>query len=178
MLLPALIAVIVSGIALRLLGRAGGLPFDRPNARSLHRDIVPRGGGVAIWIGWCAATVWLPDTKPWLLPLAAVVVAVSILASVDGARGAAIGTSGVELANAVIGAWLLAHGHAHLRPSMRVLPKVAVAIAIAAAPALLDVSEPARVAISAALYVVVLLLLRALPSELLALLPGRLRRAG
>ena len=47
MLLPALIAAVVSGIALRLLGRAGGLPFDRPNARSLHRDIVPRGGGLA-----------------------------------------------------------------------------------------------------------------------------------
>jgi O-antigen/teichoic acid export membrane protein len=113
-----------------------------------------------------------------LSALAAVVVAVSILASIDGARGAAIGTSGVELANAVIGAWLLAHGHAHLRPSMRVLPKVAIAIAIAAAPALLDVSEPARVAISAALYLLALLLLRALPSELLSLLPGRLRRAG
>jgi UDP-GlcNAc:undecaprenyl-phosphate GlcNAc-1-phosphate transferase len=74
MLLPALIAVVVSGIALRLLGRAGGLPFDRPNPRSLHRDIVPRGGGLAIWIGWFAGIVWLPDAQPWLLPLAAVVI--------------------------------------------------------------------------------------------------------
>ena len=81
-----------------------------------------------------------------LSALASVVIAVSILASLDGARGAAIGTSAVELANAIVGAWLLAHGRAHLRPSLRVLPKVAVAIAIAAAPALLDVSEPARVA--------------------------------
>lgn len=113
-----------------------------------------------------------------LSALAAVVVAVSVLASVDGARGAAIGTSAVELANAVIGAWLLAHGRKHLRPSLRVLPKVAIAIAIAAAPALLDISEPARVAISAGLYLLALLALRALPAELLALLPGRLRRAG
>ena len=73
MLLPALIAVVVSGIALRFLSRAG-LPFDRPNARSLHRNIVPRGGGLAIWLGWCAATVWLPGGQPWLLPLAAIVV--------------------------------------------------------------------------------------------------------
>jgi len=112
-----------------------------------------------------------------LSALAAVVVAVSIGASTDGARGAAIGTSAVELANAIIGAWLLAHGRAHLRPSLRVLPKVAIAIAIAATPALLDISEPARVAISAALYVLALLALRALPSELLDLLPRRLRRA-
>jgi O-antigen/teichoic acid export membrane protein len=113
-----------------------------------------------------------------LTALATVIVAVSILASIDGARGAAIGTSAVELGNAIVGAWLLAHGRAHLRPSMRVLPKVAIAIAIAALPALLDISEPARVAISAGLYVVALLALRALPAELLALLPGRLRRAG
>ena len=73
MLLPALIAAVVSAIALRLLGR-GGLPFDRPNARSLHRDVVPRGGGLAIWIGWCAGIFWLPDAQPWLLPLAAVVI--------------------------------------------------------------------------------------------------------
>jgi O-antigen/teichoic acid export membrane protein len=113
-----------------------------------------------------------------LSALAAVVVAVSVLASADGARGAAIGTSAVELANAIVGAWLLAHGRAHLRPSLRVLPKVAIAIAIAAAPALIDVSEPARVAISAALYLLALVLLRALPSELLALLPSRLRPTG
>jgi UDP-N-acetylmuramyl pentapeptide phosphotransferase/UDP-N-acetylglucosamine-1-phosphate transferase len=73
MLLPALIAAVVSGIALRLLGRTGSLPFDRPNARSLHRDIVPRGGGLAVWLGWGAAIVWLPDAQPWLLPLAAIV---------------------------------------------------------------------------------------------------------
>ena len=42
-----------------------------------------------------------------LAALAAVVVAVSILASVDGARGAAIGTSAVELALAAVGARLL-----------------------------------------------------------------------
>src|SRR6185436_6235600 len=73
MLLPALIAAVVSGIALRLLGRAG-LPFDRPNARSLHRGIVPRGGGLAIWLGWCAGIIWLPDAQPWIFPLVAIVI--------------------------------------------------------------------------------------------------------
>lgn len=74
MLLPALIAAVVCAIALGLLRRTGGLPFDRPNARSLHRGIVPRGGGLAVWLGWYAGTAWLPGEKPWLLPLAALVI--------------------------------------------------------------------------------------------------------
>ena len=74
MLLPALIAVAVSGIALDLLRRTGGLPFDRPNARSLHRGAVQRGGGLAVWLGWCAGVLWLPGTQPWFLPLAAIVI--------------------------------------------------------------------------------------------------------
>ncbi len=114
-----------------------------------------------------------------LFALAAVVVAVSILASLDGARGAAIGTSGVELALAVVGARLLVRGRSHLRPSPRVLPKVAIALALAATPVLLPIGEPARVALSCALYLIALLLMRALPSELLDLLPARrLRRSG
>ena len=114
-----------------------------------------------------------------LFALTAVVVAVSILASVDGARGAAIGTSAVELALAVIGARVLARGRSHLRPSLRVLPKVALALALAATPVLIPISEPARVALSCVLYLIALLLLRALPSELLDLVPARrLRRAG
>ena len=74
MLLPALIAVAVSGIALDLLRRTGGLPFDRSNARSLHRGAVQRGGGLAVWIGWCAGVLWLPGSQPWFLPLAAIVI--------------------------------------------------------------------------------------------------------
>ena len=73
---------------------------------------------------------------------------------------------------------MLAHGRAHLRPSLRALPKVAIAIACAAVPALLQISEPARVASSAVLYLLALLALRALPHELLDLLPERLRRSG
>ena len=104
MLLPALIAAAVSAIALRLLGRAG-LPFDRPNARSLHRDIVPRGGGLAIWIGWCAGVFWLPDAQPWLLPLAAVVV----VSFFDDRRGiAAPWRLFVQLAAAIAWLWIAA----------------------------------------------------------------------
>jgi O-antigen/teichoic acid export membrane protein len=112
-----------------------------------------------------------------LFALAAVVVAVSILASADGAEGAAIGTSAVEVANAIIGLSLLTYGRAHLRPSLRVLPKVAIALAIAATPILLPISEPVRVVLSGGIYLVALLIMRALPAELVELLPShRLRR--
>ena len=82
--LAAIIAAAVSWLALRaLLRRAGLLPLDQPNARSLHAHPVPRGGGLAIWAGWFAATLWLPGAKPWLGPLLAVI-AISLL---DDRRG-------------------------------------------------------------------------------------------
>jgi UDP-N-acetylmuramyl pentapeptide phosphotransferase/UDP-N-acetylglucosamine-1-phosphate transferase len=105
MLLPALIAAVVSGIALRLLGRTGGLPFDRPNARSLHRDIVPRGGGLAIWLGWCAGVAWLPGPQPWLFPLLAII----IVSFFDDRRGIpALPRLFVQLAAALAWLWLAA----------------------------------------------------------------------
>ncbi len=113
-----------------------------------------------------------------LIALAAVIIAVSVLAPIDGARGAAIGTSAVEVGNAIFGAVLLARASSALRPSLRVVPKVALALALAASPVLLGVSEPARVAISGAVYLLALLLLRALPQELSALLPNRRSRGG
>ena len=82
--LAAIIAAAVSWIVLRLLlWRSGVLPLDQPNARSLHVHPLPRGGGVAIWAGWFAGTLWLPGAKPWLGPLLAVI-AVSL---VDDYRG-------------------------------------------------------------------------------------------
>ena len=120
MLLPALIAAVVSGIALRLLGRTGGLPFDRPNVRSLHRDIVPRGGGLAIWLGWCAGIVWLPGAQPWLFPLAAIV----IVSFFDDRRGIPAPLRlFVQLAAAIAWLWLAAP-----MPDLIVAATMAVAI--------------------------------------------------
>ena len=102
-LFAALIAAAISGIALGALTRSRGLPFDRPNARSLHRGAVRRGGGVAIWLGWCAGTLWLPGFQPWLLPLAAVV----IISFFDDYHGiAAPWRLLVHLAAAVAWIWL------------------------------------------------------------------------
>lgn len=83
-LLPAMIAAAVAWVALAILvGNAARLPLDQPNARSLHAQAVPRVGGVAVWAGWLAGTVWLPGPKLWLTPLLALV-AISLL---DDHRG-------------------------------------------------------------------------------------------
>lgn len=104
-----------------------------------------------------------------LSALAMVVIAVSVLASVDGAHGAAIATSGVETLNAVVGYFMLTHGHSHLRPSLRVVPRIALATALAATPVLIPIPEPARVVLSLCIYLPALYLLRAVPSEVLDL---------
>jgi UDP-GlcNAc:undecaprenyl-phosphate/decaprenyl-phosphate GlcNAc-1-phosphate transferase len=82
--LRAIIAAAVAWAALAaLLGNAARLPLDRPNARSLHAQAVPRGGGLAIWAGWFAGVLWLPGAKVWLTPLLALI-AISLL---DDRRG-------------------------------------------------------------------------------------------
>jgi O-antigen/teichoic acid export membrane protein len=106
-----------------------------------------------------------------LLSLVAVVLVVTPLAAIDGARGAAIGTSAVEVGVAIGAGLLLTSGSRHLTPSLRVVPKVIAALVPAAAVALLPIPEIAQVLISGAVYLAVLLLLKALPEELLALVP-------
>lgn len=105
--------------------------------------------------------------------LAAVAVVVAILAALDGAVGAAIGTAAVEIVSAIAGAAVLARARPHLRLSLRMLPKVALATSIGATPALLStVPVIGRVLLSTFLYTLVLLLLRAFPPDLLAILPS------
>src|SRR5256885_17117326 len=106
--LAAVIAAAVSWAVLgALLRRARLLPLDVPNARSLHVRAIPRGGGVAIWAGWFAGTLWLPGAKPWLGPLVAVV-AVSVLDDLRGVHPAIRLT--VHLAAAAVWVWFAGTG--------------------------------------------------------------------
>jgi UDP-N-acetylmuramyl pentapeptide phosphotransferase/UDP-N-acetylglucosamine-1-phosphate transferase len=75
--LPAGIAILVAWLALAFLRRPGRLPIDQPNDRSLHRQAVPRGAGLAIWAGAIAGSAWLPQPQSWLAPLL-LVIAVSL----------------------------------------------------------------------------------------------------
>ncbi|HVE48701.1 MAG TPA: hypothetical protein VNG69_03680 [Casimicrobiaceae bacterium] len=63
------------------------LPADTPNARSLHRHAVPRGGGLAIWAGFAPAAWIAPPAVPgsWLIWLMCLV-AVALISLVDDVR--------------------------------------------------------------------------------------------
>ncbi len=107
-----------------------------------------------------------------LLALAAI--AVAVLAPLYGAQGAAAATAAVEILAAVAGGVVLVRGRPHLRPSLRVLPKVALAAAVGATPMLLTgVPILGRVALSSGLYAVVLLWRGAVPSDAIELLGWR-----
>lgn len=104
---------------------------------------------------------------------------VGILTAVDGARGAAIGTAIVELGAATVGGALLVRGRPHLRPRLAVVPKVALALALAAGAALAaQLAVALEVTLAVAVYGAALLALRAVPAEVLDLLPARGRPAG
>lgn len=86
----------------------------------------------------------------------------------DGARGAAIGIAITELAITIAGALFLRRARPDLIPSMRTLWRVALAGALAVAPALVSgLSAVALIPISTAIYVGVLAALGAIPPELM-----------
>lgn len=90
-----------------------------------------------------------------------------------GAKGASIASAVCEFV--VAGGYLLAllRRHPHLRPDLRTLPRVAIAAGVAISVMLLPLPSIALWAIASAIYLGLLLVLRALPSELLLLLPRR-----
>jgi O-antigen/teichoic acid export membrane protein len=99
---------------------------------------------------------------------------VTLLVSIDGARGAAIGTATAEILLALTQGIAVVRGRPQLRPSLRLLPYVALASALALTPlALTGVPVIARVAISTSLFAGVLLATRAYPPELLDLIRRR-----
>jgi O-antigen/teichoic acid export membrane protein len=101
---------------------------------------------------------------------------VTLLTPLDGARGAALGTALAEIAIAIVQAVAVVHGRPSLRPSLRVLPRVALATALGLAPiALTGLPVIVRVLISTALFGAVVLASGALPRELLDLMPWSAR---
>ncbi len=131
----------------------------------------------AVFVGnvWMTALLSLRLHRPILILnlalLALVAAAVAILAPLYGAQGAAIATASVEVGAAITGGVILMRGRSYLRPSLRLLPRVAAAAVVGATPMLLtSVPVIGRLALSSALYGVVLLSLRAFPADLPGLL--------
>jgi lipopolysaccharide exporter len=111
-----------------------------------------------------------------LASLLAVAVLVAAMTTLEGAVGAAIGTSAVEVGVAVSSGVLLAANRPHLRPRLTVVPKVALAAGLGATMLPVDLPAIIRLAISSVIYGAMLLLTKAFPEELDALRSGWLRR--
>ena len=132
--------------------------------------------------GWSFALLSLERYKGVLLAnLTAFLISCSLtvlLASSGGAMGAAIATLCGESALALGLLLALLHGHRELRPRVRVVPKVVLAAAPATVIALLSgVPSLVRAALALAVYGLLILLMRAVPAEVIELLPARLRRS-
>jgi hypothetical protein len=133
--------------------------------------------------GWSFALLSLKLYKGLLLAnLAAFLVSCSltiVLASSNGAKGAAIATLCGESVLAIGSLFALLYGHPEFRPKLGVALKVAIAAAPAVVLALLSgVPSIVRALLAVAVYAALLLVTRAVPAEVVELLPAHLRRRG
>jgi O-antigen/teichoic acid export membrane protein len=130
--------------------------------------------------GWSFALLSLRRYKGVLLAnLAAFVVSCSltiVLAGSHGAKGAAIATVCGESVLALASLLALARGHPELRPKLGIVLKVALATAPAVVLALLaGVPSLVRAVLALAVYGLGIAITRAVPEEMLELLPARVR---
>jgi O-antigen/teichoic acid export membrane protein len=92
---------------------------------------------------------------------------VVVLASADGAEGAAVGTAITEVAGAVLIPFVIARSDPQVLPSMSEVPRVALAAALAVLVLLIpNVPVLVQVLLATVVYVVVLLATHAIPAEL------------
>jgi len=92
---------------------------------------------------------------------------VAALVVLDGARGAAIATAAVEVLLPLCGGWLLRHRHPEVFPSLSVVPRVALAAAVAVLPWLVPgLGSLPRVVLASGIYVILLSVQGAVPVEL------------
>jgi O-antigen/teichoic acid export membrane protein len=130
--------------------------------------------------GWSFALLSLKRYQGVLLAnLAAFAVSCALtiaLASTHGAKGAAVATICGESVLAVGSLLALVRGHPELNPKLAVVPKVALATAPAVLVGVLpDLPSLARALLALGVYAVVIAATRAMPGEVLELLPVRLR---
>lgn len=133
-------------------------------------------GAMFVSLVWAYALLSLGLYRQILMiSVAALVLTAALVAPLvllDGARGAAIGVAVAEIAAAMAQYLAVVSSRPQLRPSLRVLPRVAVAAGLGLVPlAFTGVPTIARLFISTALFGGVLLISRAFPPELIDLVP-------
>lgn len=103
-----------------------------------------------------------------VITLVAGVALVTVLATTNGAEGAALGTTITEVAGALFIPFVLWHTNRQVVPSMAGVPRIVLAGAIAALVVLVPgVPVIARVAMATVIYLAILIAIRAIPDELL-----------
>jgi len=88
-----------------------------------------------------------------------------VLVLIDGVHGAAIATAAWEGAVVVLCGIMLVRADRLLMPPLQIVPKVAVALGLAALTTLLSVPVLLSVVLASAVYVAAVLILRAVPAE-------------
>lgn len=134
--------------------------------------------GSFVLAGWAYALISLERYRGMLLAnLIAFIVSCSltaVLAASDGAQGAAIAALSGETVLAIGSLIALSVGHSEMRPRLDVLWKVALAAVPAVAVALITaIPSFPRALLALTAFALVILLTRAIPAELLELLPRR-----
>lgn len=134
--------------------------------------------GATFLVALFGGTLWVVRAKRQLVigNVAGVLCAIALtglLVPLSGAKGAAIAMTAAE---SLLAVWLgvaLLRSHPGLRPSLRIVPRVALALAAAVAVGLAPLPDVVAVLLASAVYLGVLLLLRAIPAEIWHALRGR-----
>jgi len=133
--------------------------------------------------GWSFALISVKRYRALMLANAAAF-AVSctltvVLAATDGARGAALATLCGEIALAAASLFALVRKQPAFRPRLAILPKVAIAAAPAVAIALIgELPSLVRAVLALLVYGLLVVLTRAIPREILELVPSPRRALG
>ncbi len=176
---------LISGVGVGVVLVVGAEPIIAVIAGHRYTGAVGplRIEGIAV-LGTCLTPVWSTGLLALhrhvallVCNLIALVVIAALalgLAPVIGARGAAVATVAGEWTIAISLLIALVRANRRMAPSARATtPRVALAGTGALAMALLPIPAIAQLALTVAVYTAVIVALRALPRELLELLPGR-----
>lgn len=176
---------LIAGVGIGLTLIVGAAPIIAVIAGPRYTGAVGplRIEGIAV-LGTCLTPVWSTGllalhrhTALLVCNLIALIVTAALtlgLAPVIGARGAAVAT--------VVGEWTIAVGllvalvraNRRLTPSaLAMVPRVALAGAVALAMMLLPLPAIAQLVLAIAVYAAIIAVMRVLPRELLELIPGR-----
>jgi O-antigen/teichoic acid export membrane protein len=176
---------LIAGVGVGVLLVVGAVPIiEVIGGHAYMGSVTPlRIEGAAV-LGTCLTPVWSTGLlslhrhgAQLLCNLAGLIVTAALtlsLAPMIGARGAAIATVGGEWTVAIAFLFALGMSERQLLPrAAAIVPRVGLAAGVAFGSMLLPIPDIAQTGLAVAVYAVLVVLLRAIPKELLELLPER-----